>query len=225
VPSPAGSASVSEPLEHVDRRPCGRPLSSRAGITVGDSGLSAGPVVAGALEAASALGRRMTQLTQKGSRTIVAQALACNAGVFAVERLSAIHQQIRAGQRWRTRVPRCAWRSCSASLHIRPESKVCRRPSSTRLTARAPVPPAVSWRSAGPHPALPIWEARACGWQPPSPIQRLDQWARSRLARSVVGGMFHRLRGPASRGRRDKICGSRKTAFSAREKGVTGLGE
>ena len=51
----------------------------------------------------------MTHVNHEVSRAIMAEALACNAGVIAMERLTHIRQQSRAGKRVRTRLHRWAW--------------------------------------------------------------------------------------------------------------------
>jgi len=67
--------------------------------------------------------RHMTHVNHEVSRAIVAEALACGAGVIAMERLTHIRQRIRSGKRVRTRLHRWAWAQLQRFVEYKAEAE------------------------------------------------------------------------------------------------------
>jgi len=67
--------------------------------------------------------RHMTHVNHEVSRAIVAEALARNAGVIAMERLTHIRQRIRSGKRVRTRLHRWAWAQLQRFVQYKAEAE------------------------------------------------------------------------------------------------------
>lgn len=67
--------------------------------------------------------RHMAHVNHEVSRAIVAEALACDAGVIAMERLTHIRQRIRAGKRVRTRLHRWAWAQLQDFVQYKAEAE------------------------------------------------------------------------------------------------------